>query len=97
MHNDQIVDLQSCKLVYITIYVWMFGDRQHLTKDAQVSLINVVHQMITDGNLKFAQLLRDALVVKVSDGQTCRCELGFTLCVCVRACAVEPAGTGCVH
>lgn len=39
--------------------------RQALTKDAQVNLIGVVHQMITDGNLKFAQLLRDALVVKV--------------------------------
>lgn len=42
--------------------------RQALTKEAQVSLINVVHQMITDGNLKFAQLLRDALVVKVGKG-----------------------------
>ena len=39
--------------------------RRPLTKEAQISLIGVVHQMITDGNLKFAQLLRDALVVKV--------------------------------
>ena len=30
-----------------------------------MNLIGVVHQMITDGNLKFAQLLRGALIVKV--------------------------------
>ena len=38
---------------------------QPLAKDAQLKLINLVHQMISDGNLKFAQLLRNALVHKV--------------------------------
>ena len=35
-------------------------------KDAQVKLTGTVHQMISDGNLKFAQLLRNAVVAKVS-------------------------------
>ena len=30
-----------------------------------MELINLVHKMITDGNLKFAQILRNALVEKV--------------------------------
>ena len=34
-------------------------------KDAQVKLIGLVYDMISDGNLKFAQLLRNALVDKV--------------------------------
>ena len=34
-------------------------------KDAQVRLTSMVCQMISDGNLKFAQLLRNALVDKV--------------------------------
>lgn len=36
-----------------------------MAKEAQLQLIDMVHQMITDGNLKFAQLLRNALVEKV--------------------------------
>ncbi len=31
-----------------------------------MDLIDLVHKMITNGNLKFAQLLRNALVEKVS-------------------------------
>lgn len=38
---------------------------QPLVKDAQVKLIGLVYDMISDGNLKFAQLLRNALVDKV--------------------------------
>ena len=38
---------------------------QPLVKDAQIKLTNLVYQMISDGNLKFAQLLRNALVNKV--------------------------------
>ena len=38
---------------------------QPLVKDAQVKLIDLVYDMISDGNLKFAQLLRNALVDKV--------------------------------
>lgn len=39
---------------------------QPLVKDAQVKLTGTVHQMISDGNLKFAQLLRNAVVAKVT-------------------------------
>lgn len=39
--------------------------RQPIPKEAQMQLIDVVHHMITNGNLKFAQLLRNALVEKV--------------------------------
>ena len=38
---------------------------QPLVKPAEIKLIDMVHQMISDGNLKFAQLLRNALVAKV--------------------------------
>ena len=33
-----------------------------------MELIDLVHKMITDGNLKFAQILRNALVDKVGVG-----------------------------
>ncbi|XP_064395436.1 rap guanine nucleotide exchange factor 1-like [Halichondria panicea] len=42
------------------------GLKQVLTQEAQVQLIDMVHRMITDGNLKFAQLLRNALVDKLN-------------------------------
>ena len=35
---------------------------QPLVKEAQVKLVGLVHHMISDGNIKFAQLLRNALV-----------------------------------
>ena len=38
---------------------------QPLVKEAEVKLIDMIHQMLSDGNLKFAQLLRNALVEKV--------------------------------
>ena len=38
---------------------------QPLVQEAEVRLIEMVHQMLSDGNLKFAQLLRNALVTKV--------------------------------
>jgi len=38
---------------------------QPLVKEAEVKLIDMVHQMLSDGNLKFAQLLRNSLVEKV--------------------------------
>ena len=38
---------------------------QPLVKDAQIKLTGLVYHMISDGNLKFAQLLRNALVDKV--------------------------------
>ena len=41
---------------------------QPLVKAAEVKLIDMVHQMLTDGNLKFAQLLRNSLVTKVGLG-----------------------------
>ena len=39
---------------------------QPLVKEAEVKLIDMIHQMLSDGNLKFAQLLRNALVEKVN-------------------------------
>ena len=39
---------------------------QPLVKDAQIKLTGLVYHMISDGNLKFAQLLRNALVDKVT-------------------------------
>ena len=38
---------------------------QPLVQEAEIRLIEMVHQMLSDGNLKFAQLLRNALVTKV--------------------------------
>jgi hypothetical protein len=38
---------------------------QPLVQEAEVRLIEMVHTMLSDGNLKFAQLLRNALVTKV--------------------------------
>ena len=84
-----------CVRVCVCVGVRVF--RQPLSKEAQISLIGVVHQMITDGNLKFAQLLRDALVVKVGKGSS-----GILVHVVagkVRSmflcCAVEPVDVGC--
>ena len=42
---------------------------QPLVKDAQIKLTGLVYHMISDGNLKFAQLLRNALVDKVTWNQ----------------------------
>ena len=39
---------------------------QPLVQEAEVRLIEMVHQMLSDGHLKFAQLLRNALVAKVA-------------------------------
>ncbi|CAI8009601.1 Rap guanine nucleotide exchange factor 1 [Geodia barretti] len=39
---------------------------QPLVQEAEVRLIEMVHQMLSDGNLKFAQLLRNALVTKLN-------------------------------
>ena len=44
----------------------IYLNRQSLTQEVQVQLIDMVHRMITNGNLKFAQLLRNALVEKVN-------------------------------
>lgn len=52
----------------------MFRYRQSLSKEIQVELIDLVHTMITDGNLKFAQILRNALVEKVCS------YVGWVLC-----------------
>lgn len=59
-----------------TIAVWqastsllvrvLTGLKQSLSKETQVELIDLVHMMITDGNLKFAQILRNALVDKLN-------------------------------
>ena len=38
---------------------------QPLVKEAEVKWIDMVHQMLSDGHLKFAQLLRNSLVEKV--------------------------------
>lgn len=42
------------------------GLNQPLVEETEVKLINMVHQMLTDGNLKFAQILRNALVMKLN-------------------------------
>ncbi len=65
-----------------TIMIYVFF-RQPLSKESQVELIDLVHLMITDGNLKFAQLLRTALVDKVllvvvMDNHCCH----FCFCCC---------------
>ena len=36
-----------------------------MVQEAEIELIDMVHLMLSDGNLKFAQLLRNALVAKV--------------------------------
>ena len=44
----------------------MSSSRTPLQKEAEIKLIELVHSMLMDGNLKFAQLVRNALVEKVS-------------------------------
>ena len=54
-----------CSLPY---YSLSLSHSQPLVQEAEVRLIEMVHQMLADGNLKFAQLLRNALVAKVIPG-----------------------------
>ena len=55
-----------CSLPYYTYL--SLSHSQPLVQEAEVRLIEMVHQMLADGNLKFAQLLRNALVAKVIPG-----------------------------
>lgn len=48
---------------FTLFFSWLL--RQPLSKELHMELLDLVHKMIMDGNLKFAQLLRNALVEKV--------------------------------
>ena len=52
-------------IIWCTIDLIIIWCSQPLVKDAQIKLTGMVYQLISDGNLKFAQLLRNALVDKV--------------------------------
>ena len=51
--------------------------RSPLSQDADIKVINLVYKMLSAKQLKFAQLLRDALIAKV-----CMYELYYTAAVC---------------
>ena len=56
---------EAIKMFSLFLSLSLSPSSQPLVQEAEVRLIEMVHQMLSDGNLKFAQLLRNALVTKV--------------------------------
>ena len=52
--------LYSCNNIVHLIYI-----RSALSQDIDIKVINLVYKMLSAKQLKFAQLLRDALIAKV--------------------------------
>jgi len=57
----------SCeyKAYYMHIIYFMYNIRAPLSQDVDIKVIGLVYKMLSAKQLKFAQLLRDALIAKV--------------------------------
>lgn len=77
MYNSCTCMCMCTSIFYLCMYILCSVS---LIKEAEITLIEVIHTMLKDGNLKFGQLVRNALVEKLNQKVPEFIPLSFAMC-----------------